>query len=122
MQMTGVCKYCGQTYMVEVEEDEVLTQQDIDYRAMLACNCDEAIKRKLIETSRKKAYENIDALFEGMPELEELLKVSTDRIARGEICSVAIDTGTPVKASVKIQTNGQIKVERKETKKVSVTG
>jgi len=119
MKQTGVCKYCGQTYLVETDEE--LTQAEIDYRAMMQCECEEAKRAKIVERSRTSAQDNIEVLFEELPETQEILKRAVDLIAAGGIRAVTVDTGTPVKAKVSMKSNGLIRVDRMETKKFSIT-
>lgn len=123
MILTGVCKFCGQVHAVEVDakdEEEVL-QSDLDYQAMLLCDCDLAKHAKIVEKSRLNAHTNIDALFSEFGEMTSLLKLSADLIAKDEITGITVTTDSNVTATVKTAAAGMIKVERKETKKVSAT-
>lgn len=122
MIRTGMCKFCGQVHAVDVEDGrgEPL-QSDLDYQAMLLCDCETAKHAKLVEKSRVNAHTNIDALFGEFEEVKDMLKMAADLIAKDEITGVTVTTDSKVTATVKAASAGQIKVERKETKKVSAT-
>lgn len=123
MILTGCCKYCGQIHAVDmdVQNEEEVSRTELDYQAMLLCDCDLAKHAKIVEKSRLNAHTNIDALFSEFGEMTSLLKLSADLIAKDEITGITVTTDSNVTATVKTAAAGMIKVERKETKKVSAT-
>lgn len=54
IQRQGFCKYCGQSKIIEADED--MSQEIVDEMVTEDCNCDEAAKAR----SRKNRLEKIE--------------------------------------------------------------
>ena len=115
--MTGVCKYCGQTKIVKAE-----TQEEADRTATLDCNC----QGGELERKKKHVKEQLDELIGELapdngwdpvrPEVFETIKelaflITEDRISS---CSMRVDD-TNLKIS---RTKGKINIERSKTVKM----
>lgn len=113
---TGVCRYCGQSFMVEVmnENDE----EELERMATMAYDCTEAVQAKELGLSKEQAIANVDALFaEEFPAITGLLKSGIELIVSGKADYILINTGHNVKARVGQTPNGKLKVERHEQQK-----
>lgn len=113
---SGVCKFCGQRFMVEVSNEN--DEQELERVATLACNCTEAVKAKEAGLSKEQAVANVNELFGAeFPAIIGPLKSAIDLIVDGKMEYMLINTGRNVKAKVSQTPNGKLKVERHEQQK-----
>lgn len=123
--MRAACKHCGQITSVEVllswgtnEAEELATE---------LCNCDAAREETLREKNREKAKEKIQQIFTDPefeyhldeimePEIKEqlvpTLNFIIDAVSSGIIRGCTCDIGKGIKAVIKRNSNGSIKIQR----------
>lgn len=114
----GACRFCGQTYQLEV--DGPWTAAMLDKAATEKCTCDDALKAKKREGVLKKCGKKVDQMFEEQKdEFRETLKNICTHIYDEDMdkASLTIDGRTKVTIG---WSKGNIKIERTEkTTKVS---
>lgn len=116
--LTGVCKYCGQTKVINVPDELDMSIDDIDQQATKECNCPEATH----ERRKKETYDRAEAVIDSMfpsddsMNIRYLLKKSAEMIVDGTIAGTKIDDGSRT-ISIKMTGKGTIKVEKKITRK-----
>lgn len=94
-QKTGSCRFCGQSRMIELSEDEWLAlikshgmgAEDIaDYIAAQECGCKEGRKWRHTTAVLNLTGENIEALFrEKLPDLADILQEAKSIVWEGKI-------------------------------------
>lgn len=105
---TGVCEYCGQSQMVECEENT--TEERVNELASEKCGCSEAKEARELRMSEEKARQNVEKLF-GKYDAAEVLKVAVHPVAICAIDSVTVNVGNGVKGTVLLN-NGKVKVKK----------
>lgn len=114
----GACRFCGQTYQMEV--DGPWTEAMLDKAATEKCTCDDALKAKKRERVLEKCGKKVDQMFEEQKEqFRETLKNICTHIYDEDMdkASLTIDGRTKVTIG---WSKGNIKIERTEkTTKVS---
>lgn len=114
----GTCKFCGQTYQLEV--DGPWTEDMLDKAATEKCTCDDALKAKKRESVLRKCGKKVDQMFEEQKdEFRETLKNICTHIYDEDMdkANLTIDGRTKVTIG---WSKGNIKIERTEkTTKVS---
>lgn len=116
---TGICRFCGQTKLVEVPDS--FTQEQIDEEATLMCKCFEAKqykekkeKEEQIEMAKTSAKGTTFELFhEEFPEIEEILNSVMDPLTKKKFKKLTIQTGGKTKATISFSKD-TIKVERED--------
>lgn len=125
---TAQCRFCGQ--MVQIESDEELTKPQAEEQATMTCNCSEAVEYQKEKQRKEKAMMNVSALFgeDAAPDkrcgegIVNILKAAVEEIYTGGLAKVTLNLrGGGVKASISQNANGEINVERTETKKQKLT-
>lgn len=107
--------------MVEVEG--TVTEEMLNNMATRQCECEEAKSAQNSEKVQLTAEENVEKLFRSeFPDTASILKAAVLPIMSGMMDSIVIDTGRKVKGRVSVTRKGNIKVERIETKKMSLEG
>lgn len=108
----GNCKFCGQAHMLETVKEE--TQEQLDIWATEKCSCDKAKEERKRITAEKNAAANIEKLF-GEYDAGMILKAAVHSVAIEAIDAVVINIGNGVKATMKMNNNGKIKVIKTTT-------
>lgn len=117
--MTGTCKFCGQTMIVENAE----SQKAADEYASMHCKCDQGRNYRNIEDMKDAAKENAKALFtvpedaseKKIHENEELLKLMNciiENVAEGVIEKATVKVNERVTASIFITTKDGIRIKK----------
>lgn len=92
--VTGKCKFCGQTAVLEVPDK--YGQTLIDEEATKRCKCDEAVAAVRIENDITYATADIKKFFEDKDGLETFKKLLLDAvrpIAQGDIEKISMTRG-----------------------------
>lgn len=116
---TGVCKFCGQSRIVEVFDS--MTNEEVDEEATIGCRCRESKeykakkeKEEQIEMAKTSAKGTTFELFhDEFPQIEELLNIALDPLVEKKIKKMTITTHGKTKASISFS-KGTIKVERED--------
>ena len=116
VEATGICRYCGQTKLVEVPD--FFTPEDIQEEASTECYCQGAKDHKkakeleaMIEQQKESARGTTYQLFhEEFPDIEKLLNSAIDPLAGHKFKKVTVSTDDGVTASIKWKDG--IEVER----------
>lgn len=107
----GACKYCGQTYQVEITED--MTDEKLDEEATLKCDCDDAKNFHREQKKKQKVIENIHTLVRPeMPEIAEMLINHIDLILIGAVDNISIKMNSGEKVNVSTTSKGTVKVNK----------
>lgn len=105
---TGICEYCGQSQMVECEENT--TEKRVNELASEKCGCSEAKEARELRMSEEKARQNVEKLF-GKYDAADVLKAAVHPVAICAIDSVTVNVGNGVKGTV-LLSNGKVKVKK----------
>ena len=137
--MIGYCRFCGQCIDLDAVTDVEQLEDDCakspgivadvaDEIATLNCTCKESLQHRAQQKKKSKVMKNISALFgEGAPERKKLPDDIVDILERvgSLLCAARIEKATinlwGVKASLSVNSKGEIKVERTETQKQQLT-
>lgn len=125
---TAPCRYCGQ--IVQFESGELLTDEQALEMAVLECSCEDAKAYRRWQLNEKRALENVQRLFGEKASAKDMagegviaiLDAAVCGICGGEIEKITLNLPGGVKAGISINTKGEVKVERTETKKRKLTG
>lgn len=113
---TGCCKYCGQIYTVECDENT--TTEELNRRATLMCGCEEAQTAKMMDAKRGQAQDMIEKTMKN-PRQGQLLIDSLQMLQKHDIDSISFSAGdTKVKLTWK---EGDFNLEQTTTKKTKQT-
>lgn len=112
-KMTGTCKYCGQSKILQTVGD--ISQKEADERASLECDCTEAKKMQNRQSKINKANKWVEGYFENCPELISLFKVVFDSVANNDVDKVSIKRGERTH-SIFLDSDGYLTI--KSSKKV----
>lgn len=92
--INGACRFCGQTKMIELTEDEWLKwiaetnkkpQTLADEHATRTCNCKEGYEYRTKEETVRICRDNINAMYgEDFPEVEKILLEAAPLVYGGE--------------------------------------
>lgn len=105
----GVCKFCGQTAVLQVPEE--FTQEIIDEEAIKKCDCPEAkafTKQQETIASAEGMIKNFFEDREGMEKIKDILLSAVKPLAENSIGSISISkdgyTGSmkPTKDGIKV--------------------
>ena len=111
---SGCCPFCGQYVQVELEDS--WTEEELMDAAALACECFEAGNYRIRKKRKERAHGKINELFqEDCRGLISLLDAAVDLILMDHLDKIALNTSDGIKASVSINSKGNIKVERSMT-------
>lgn len=121
------CRFCGQ--MVQIAIEKKLTKPQAEEEATMRCECMEAVAYQKEKRRKEKALKNIEKLFgEGAePEkrirqgIKTILTETVAEICEGGLEKVTLDISGGIKASICQNAKGEIKIERKETRKQQLT-
>lgn len=115
-EMTGTCKFCGQTMIVECSDPLIANKI-----ATEECKCEEGREFRNMEEWKFEAKNNIESLCESMGETTiTVLYGVVDAIAAGEIKKASIKVNERVNISVVLKKDC-IDVERSYKEKNVLT-
>lgn len=112
MTKTGICNYCGQSLMVECEENA--TEEQLNELASDKCGCSEAKEARELKMSEEKARQNVEKLF-GKYDAGAVLMAAVHPVASCAVDSVTVNVGNGVKGMVLLGNNGKVKVKKVTT-------
>lgn len=123
----ATCPFCGQL-VAAVPEDEETPQE----AAARVCDCYEAKKWRIRKERLEAANETLDATFGeeseeryGMKPVPEetlqLLRMLARMLVDNQIDNASIQCGDICKATLKVGGKGEIKIERSEGRKISMS-
>lgn len=112
MRYEAPCKFCGQIHIFE--SDEELSKIEQMKRALMMCDCSAAQIYKRMESSRLKAQDNADELLKDHEELRDVMKYAINQMSESGLVSLTADSGSGIKASVKLTQKGTIKLTVKK--------
>ena len=137
--MIGYCKFCGQCIDIDAVADVERLEDDCAILpgvvadvaveiATLNCTCNEGIPYRAQQKKKNKVMKNISALFgDDAPEGKKIPDDIIDILERvgSLLCAARIEKAAinlrGVKASLSVNSKGEIKVERTETSKQQLT-
>lgn len=116
IEATGICRYCGQTKLVEVPD--YFTEKEIEEEASTECYCNGAKDHKkakeleaMIEQQKESARGTTFQLFhEEFPEIEKMFNSAINPLADHKFKKVTVSTDDGMTASIKWKDG--IEVER----------
>ena len=91
MERYGMCRFCGQTVIVEA--DEGASQDNLDALASYYCSCLAAVKFRQQQERKDAAFEYIDESFAGRESIAELLKRGAEVVFKDEVDGITIKQG-----------------------------
>ena len=117
--MTGTCKFCNQTMIVQDAEN----QNEADNYATMNCNCKEGREYRNIEDMKDAAKENAKSLFtlpdnpteKQIKEHDELIKLMgniIDNVAEGNIEKCSLKISERITASIFITAKDGIRIKK----------
>ena len=112
MQM-GVCRFCGQTFSMEILGEA--SEAQLEEHATRMCNCPEAKSYQGVIEAKEKAARNIEVLFEKFPAAKEILKAAVEPVAGGAIKSVTVNLEGGVKGTLKLGSSGKVRLKKTTT-------
>lgn len=121
--LTGYCKFCGQSSHVAAVEGEA--QETLDEKATKQCGCEAAKKYTESIERTEKAKNRIAELFgptAEKPISEETVNIlfaAVDAIENKSMKGITVEIGKGSKAKVAKMAKESIKVERMETMKTT---
>lgn len=118
---TAPCKFCGQ--MVQIQE--ALTDEDAVEAATMACECQEAVSYRREKERRERTLQNVRTLFgreEDSDGTVRILLAAAGGVLDGEVTKASLTLYDGTRASISLTAQGDINVERTETKKRRLTG
>lgn len=119
--VTGFCKFCGQSKVVQVNDNASNSQAIADGLATDECTCKEAIADKEERMHILDAEYAAEELYgDSHPEIVPLLKQAIPLALNREFQSMILTLGDGVRARLAVTGGGTIKVEKTETTKTSL--
>ena len=106
----GTCLYCGQSMIFEGVH---ATQEELNMMATQQCNCEEDKERERLRRI-EAAINNVENLFDEMPEARDLVKKAIPALVDFALKKVTISDGE-VTASAWRDANGKVTVENRRT-------
>lgn len=125
--MTGTCKYCGQTMMVEANNIE-----EADNIATNECKCQEGREYRNVEQMKAEAKANAEAMFKidlPFPEVKEemknfelldLMDKIIDNLAAGTIKEVSLKLDERITAIMRVKGSDAITIKKKYKEEFSL--
>lgn len=103
----GACRFCGQTYMINVISEEA-EEDFLDEQATLTCKCDDAMHY----TKFKKVEEKIERILSDCSEdAVEISKEALRLVEAGSITSAKINVGC-ISIAITISSKGDVKLKK----------
>ena len=110
----GVCRFCGQTFMIETISGEASDAQ-LEEHATQMCNCPEAKAYQGVLEAKDKAIRNIKVLFEKVPAAADLLEAAVEPVAGGAVKSITVNLEGGVKGTLKLGSSGKVRLKKTTT-------
>lgn len=119
MISTAPCRFCGQIVQIQ----DAPTEEGAVEAATMSCECPEAVSYRKEKKRRERTLENVRALF-GKEEdaVIQILIAAAGGVLDGEVTKIVLTLYDGTKASISQTSQGDINVERTETKKRRLTG
>ncbi len=92
-RITGACKYCGQSRLIDWNEDEPISQAEADERATNECDCSDASVARNRERKIQRAQEWVRNRFEGCPGVIALFDEAINETVNYEVEAISIKFG-----------------------------
>lgn len=112
----GICRFCGQSRMVQVGKDREYSQKQIDAIASRECDCDAAARARAREDSAQTIRDHIEDLKIKDEWIKETILQGVERIADMSIYQVQITDGSGVVYKLTDSSKSGPKLTVKETK------
>lgn len=109
--MTGVCKFCGQTSVIDVPSGA--SYERASEIATMQCNCKDALNYQRRISSEKQAEDYVEQWSSEKPERMHALKAIIRAISHREIKKATVKFGNITIAIS--DSNGEIKVKKTYT-------
>lgn len=114
----GACIFCGQTFAIETI-GEGGDEEKLNKHATRMCKCAEAKEWSKKENSKERVEKNIKELFGAESETSTILIEQIERVSRGYIAKITVDSGDGYKGSLTTTPKGALKVEKAISKKIT---
>lgn len=117
---TAPCRFCGQ--IVQFDSENALSEEQQIDEATLHCACDEAITQSRRKRKKDRTLKNVEELFgEENKKTLTLLNYAAECICDDDIEKITLNLYNGIKATISQNSKGEIKVERTDTIKKSLT-
>lgn len=114
--MIGVCKYCGQTMMTDIDDKE-----KADLEATRNCKCPEGMEFRNAEEMKESARFNAEELFKDYSiKIIEVMYAGIEALAAGIIKSMSIRIDERTTASLVRTKEDGIQIKRKYKEEFSL--
>lgn len=126
MEGFGYCRFCGQSVNISTLEDiEQMTEDELIEQATLHCSCGAAKWHKKEIERKERAIRHVSTLFgEGAPKGKQFpeavvgfLQEAVVLMCDGQMEKISMNIYDGVKAAMSLNSKGEIKIERQETRK-----
>lgn len=97
----GICKFCGQTYMVEADEDA--TKDEINELATAKCDCPGAANYAWKKETLAVYDQDLEVIFKPGDPLKDLFYHAGRMIMNGQIQTMGIKTDRDKALSLKLK-------------------
>lgn len=114
----GACIFCGQSFAIETI-GEGGDEEKLNKHATRKCKCAEAKEWVKKENSKDRVEKNIKELFGPESETTMILIEQIERVSRGYIAKITVDSGDGYKGSLTTTPKGALKVEKAISKKIT---
>lgn len=106
----GVCKFCGQIFMVDSESED---NDVLDDKATMQCSCEEAKKEQSFRERVKKAKSDVAMVFNEAEEeaMRAVLLGSIEKVAHHDIDSIQVRYEN-VTGTVKLDSNNLFDIKK----------
>ena len=91
--ITGCCKFCGQSRIIDWNPDEPISQAEADELATKDCDCQDARVMQNREKKIQRAKEWIANRFAGNPIVIQLFNEAVKAVVNNEVENVSIKFG-----------------------------
>lgn len=109
--------------MVQIQD--ALTDEEAVEAATMACECQEAVSYRRERERRERTLGNVRTLFgreAGSDAAVRILLAAAEGVLDGEVTKINLTLYDGTKASISLTSQGDINVERTETRKKRLTG
>lgn len=92
-RISGICKFCGQSRIIQWNAEEPITQAEADEIASKECDCEEASIVRNKERKIQRAQEWARNRFEGCPGIIALFDEAIKEIVNHEVETISFKLG-----------------------------
>lgn len=114
----GECMFCGQAFTIETIA-EGGSKETLDKHATRMCTCAEAKEWSKAEKSKDKVEKSIRELFGAESDTTKILIENIERVSKGDIAKITVDSGYGYKGTLTTTPKGVVKVEKNISKKIT---